>query len=549
MMYKLGYRNNNRMTGSMAANMAVWMFAFAVLLIAPSAFAADAPEWSTGFPRLVEKNALLQWNPVSGAAEYKVYRSEKKDQDLKLIETVKVNRHIDKGVPAGKTLYYYISAVADGKEGARSVAGAITTAAEKAFIPLKKPKMIGGHLKTMPDSSRAIAIRWEDAGGTGFLGVNVYRSTTKGTGYALIGSVPGDSYEDKDVKPGKTYYYVGSSVDANFKETKYSNEISVEYPAPKAASGKAKEEIIPTRMRAAKLLYRIPAKQFEDEKVIVPENALDVVVDEAVGHVYVASSLYGGVLVYDMSGRFQFGIRQDGVSGDKKIDAPTGIGLGPNGDIYVANYSNNEFSVFAYDGKPKEVFKIDISYIPGYEKRTAKIYDVAVGNDGSVYLTDPVTANVHAYSHDMRHMFDIAPTKNVNLNGPSYVVLDKQGDIVFVDAGYSVLRTFNGKGKYLNSIGKKGIGVGMLHFPTGLAVNRDGYIFSASGMSPNIQAFAPDGKFQYALGNEKLDGPMDVSTIKGIFIDSMDRIYVAEGLMNRVSVFQLTDKYMEVVPE
>src|SRR5512135_3093847 len=87
-------------------------------LLSSAAFAAG-PEWSSGFPKLSQKNALLQWAPVKGAAEYKVYKGESKGA-LKVVATVKVNRYIDKDLPSGKTFYYAVSAVSGGKEGDRS---------------------------------------------------------------------------------------------------------------------------------------------------------------------------------------------------------------------------------------------------------------------------------------------------------------------------------------------------------------------------------------------------------------------------------------------
>jgi fibronectin type 3 domain-containing protein len=516
--------------------------------------AASVPEWSTGFPRLAEKNALLQWGPVSGATEYKVYKSIHKDKDLKLVATVKPNRYIDKELPAGKTFYYYITAVAGGKETGRSKLGAISTPAEKVFVPLKTPKIEGAHLKTLPDGRAGVGIRWEGAAGTDLVGINIYRSTTKGKGYALVGSPSGDIFDDADVKPGTTYYYVVTSVDSSFAESKYSNEVSIEVPAVKtAAKGKEKEEVKPTRMRAAKLLFRIPAKD-EDGKVIrnqpVPGNALSVAVDEAFGHIFVASPGYGGVLVYDMNGKFQYGFRKDGINGNEKINSPAGIALGPSGNIYVADYSSNTINIFDYTGKPVDKLVVDITYLPEYKGSEARLYDLAVDKEGNIYVTDPTTARIHAYNAAGKRLFDIAQDKKKDLmiNGPSYVTLDAKGDIIFVNSGYSRMMAYSPEGKFKNYISKKGLGAGFLYYPMGIALGNKGEIFNASGMSKNLQAFSSSGEFLYALSNETGDGPLDVGEMKGIFVDKNDRIYIAEGLFDRISVFQLTDKYMDIVP-
>lgn len=536
----------------LVSGLALLLFVF---VLAPGAMGASVPEWSVGFPRLAEKNALLQWNPVTGATEYNVYKTTQKDKDLKLAGTTKPNRYIDKDLAAGKTYYYYITAVVGGKESGRSVVGAISTAAEKVFVPLTKPTIEGGHVKTLPNGRPGIGIRWEGAKGSELVGFNMYRSTTKGKGYVLVGSPTSDTFEDADVKPGATYYYVVTAVDSNFKETAYSNEISVLVPAEKqAAKGKEKEEVKPTKMRAAKLLFTINQR---DEKELANaggnapnlENALNVVVDEAVGHIYVTSTSYGGVMVYDLSGKFQFGFRKDGVSGDKKIGGPTGLALGNNGDVYVADSHSNTVYRFDYTGKPVDKLTVDISGMPGFKDKKAKLYDIAVDKDGRIYITDPQIACVHVYDSRNKLVFNIkSDGKKIEFNGPSYILLDNDGNIVFVDAGYSRMQVFNPDGKPMNKISSKGFGAGYLYYPTGIALGNNGEIFNASGMSPNIQAFSTKGEFLYALSNEDFTGPPNVSEMRGIFIDSKNRLYIAEGLTKRVSVYQLTDKYMEVVP-
>lgn len=524
-----------------------------VFVLTPVAMGASVPEWSVGFPRLAEKNALLQWNPVTGATEYKVYKTTQRDKDLKLVGTTKPNRYIDKDLPAGKTFYYYITAVVGGKESGRSVVGAISTAVEKVFVPLTKPTLEGGHVKTLPNGRPGIGIRWEGAKGTDLVGINVYRSTTKGKGYVLVGSPTTDTFEDTDVKPGTTYYYVVTAVDSNFKETSYSNEISVLVPAEKQAAKSKTEDVKPTKMRAAKLLFTIPRADDKDRssREPVPENATNVVVDEAVGHIYVASAQYGGVLVFDMSGNFQFSFRKDGVSGDKKIPGLVGLALGNNGDIYATGSSDDMVYMFDYSGKPIDSFRVDLGYIPERKNSKATLYDIEVDREGTMYITDPLVNRVHVFNSRKKLMFDIKPdkVKKVEISAPSFITLENNGNIVFTDAGYSKMYVFSPEGKLKNTIGSKGFGAGYLHFPMGVATGKGGEIFNASGMSPNIQAFDSRGEFLYALANESFKGPLDVGQMKGIYIDGKDRLYVAEGLLNRVSVYQLTDKYSEVVPE
>ena len=65
------------------------------------------------------------------------------------------------------------------------------------------------------------------------IGYRVYRSTQSGTGYALMTPtlVSGTSFRDSTVAKGQTYFYVITSVDANFHESGFSNEVFATIPS------------------------------------------------------------------------------------------------------------------------------------------------------------------------------------------------------------------------------------------------------------------------------------------------------------------------------
>jgi hypothetical protein len=70
----------------------------------------------------------------------------------------------------------------------------------------------------------AVTLSWNPVAGAA--SYNVYRSTTSGSGYAVIGSPAANAYTDSAVAGGSTYYYVVTAVDAALNESMYSNEAS-----------------------------------------------------------------------------------------------------------------------------------------------------------------------------------------------------------------------------------------------------------------------------------------------------------------------------------
>jgi fibronectin type 3 domain-containing protein len=80
-------------------------------------------------------------------------------------------------------------------------------------------------------TSHSVSLFWS-ADPAGAVSYNVYRSSTSGSGYAKINSLPvlAPSYLDNTVSSGKTYYYVTTDVNTSSVESAYSNEVSANVP-------------------------------------------------------------------------------------------------------------------------------------------------------------------------------------------------------------------------------------------------------------------------------------------------------------------------------
>jgi len=102
------------------------------------------------------------------------------------------------------------------------------------FTPVNQSVNINGANQTgvnFTASSNTVALSWVASTTTTVTSYNVYRSTTNGSGYALIGSVnaPTIAYTDSNVVSGTTYYYVTTAV-ANGMESAYSNQATAPIP-------------------------------------------------------------------------------------------------------------------------------------------------------------------------------------------------------------------------------------------------------------------------------------------------------------------------------
>lgn len=80
-------------------------------------------------------------------------------------------------------------------------------------------------------SSHTASLTWQ-AGATGIVGYNVYRSTVSGGPYSQINSalVASTSYTDSTVAAGTTYYYVTTEINNAGAESGYSNVAETQIP-------------------------------------------------------------------------------------------------------------------------------------------------------------------------------------------------------------------------------------------------------------------------------------------------------------------------------
>ncbi|AQT68750.1 Alpha-amylase/pullulanase [Anaerohalosphaera lusitana] len=80
---------------------------------------------------------------------------------------------------------------------------------------------------TATPGDATVTLDWDDNSETDLASYNVYRSTTSGTGYAILAQgLPTSDYTDNSVSNGTTYYYVATAVDTSNNKSAYSSQVS-----------------------------------------------------------------------------------------------------------------------------------------------------------------------------------------------------------------------------------------------------------------------------------------------------------------------------------
>jgi DNA-binding beta-propeller fold protein YncE len=195
------------------------------------------------------------------------------------------------------------------------------------------------------------------------------------------------------------------------------------------------------------------------------------------GRIYVSDTGNNRIVAFSASGRYLFEFGGLGVVkpapgvdptwAEGRLNFPAGIDVDENGDVYVADFRNDQIQVFDAQGTFLRRFPDPAAVVgkgsSGQEGTGIAVTDVAV-HKGKVYATD------------------------------SYQV------VVFSD-----------RGALLNQFGRPGSGPGQLDRPNGIEVGPNGTIYVSDSNNNRIVAFGPDGGMLWTSGEpiDQIEGRID----------------------------------------
>lgn len=124
-------------------------------------------------------------------------------------------------------------------------------------------------------------------------------------------------------------------------------------------------------------------------------------------------------------------------------------------------------------------------------------------------------------------------SRNVTLNGGentdvSFTIQRKEIKFHFVEIGNLASRFEVVSYKIISEWGGNGGGGGLFNYPTGIAIDEEGYVYVSDTLNQRIQKFTPDGSFVTMWGEEGY-GAEEFKCPLGIAVDSDGFVYVADG--------------------
>jgi DNA-binding beta-propeller fold protein YncE len=184
------------------------------------------------------------------------------------------------------------------------------------------------------------------------------------------------------------------------------------------------------------------------------------------------------------------------------LNAPRSIASGLNEDLYVADSRNHRILHIAADGSLLQEWGTFADQAVGDAPIGTfnEPWGVAVGPDGSVYVTDTWNHRVQKFSEKGKPVkmwgqygqpvADLPESKS-SFWGPRGIAVDSQGHVFVADTGNKRIVVFDEDGTYITEFGGAGFDPGQFDEPVGVAVAGDGTVYVADTWNQRVQSFIP----------------------------------------------------------
>ncbi|MDD5774078.1 MAG: NHL repeat-containing protein [bacterium] len=261
------------------------------------------------------------------------------------------------------------------------------------------------------------------------------------------------------------------------------------------------------------------------------------------GMVYIADTVNRRIQVFNDKGEFVLAFGKEGREDEEFLD-PNGVGTDQLGRIYVADPMLNQVKIFTPAGEFVSKFELRAGRHRGpqgiKEDSPTGANDVAVDSQGNVWVADVDDQLLEVHDKNGNYKFIVTVFeiggKPRGLVRPAYIAINSHDEVYVACGIISRIYKFDNTGNFMAEFGGQGDVAGLFGQVSGIAVDEMDRVYVADIAKGNIQVFDREGKFLFALSDEK-GGRIDLTTVGGIAARK-DRVYVSELLRHRISVWK-----------
>ncbi len=251
------------------------------------------------------------------------------------------------------------------------------------------------------------------------------------------------------------------------------------------------------------------------------------VVSDGQGRVFVSDVSRQAVYLFDAN-KAELNVWQYAAK-DIRFELPIGMALTEDGGLLVADASLRLISHLASNGEP--LAQIGFGEL---EHPTGLARDPA---SGQVFVADRGSNSIKVFSADGKFLNEFSGFGEAEgeLNGPTYLFWQDE-KLYVTDTLNSRIQVFSAQGEYLSGFGKRGLYLGDLPRPKGVAVDKAGNVYVVESFYDYLLIFNQNGELLLPIGGSGHEvGQFYLPA--GVWVDD-DYVYVADTFNGRVIIFE-----------
>ncbi len=249
---------------------------------------------------------------------------------------------------------------------------------------------------------------------------------------------------------------------------------------------------------------------------------------DAQGRIFVTDTSRAAVFVFDpIAGQLDV---WDLAEWNTLFIAPIGVTISDNEELLVTDAELG--AVFHLDQEGKPVGKIEHETL---KRPTGITRDPMTG---LIYVADTKAHNIKVFSRSgqLQRTIGQPGTDPGTFNAPTHIDF-VNNRLYVVDTLNARVQTLTPEGKPLSTVGERGLYVGNLTHPKGVAADNDGNVYVTESFYDYLLIYDDNGQFLLPIGGTGADAGRFFLPA-GLWMDQQERLYVADMFNGRVMVLQ-----------
>jgi DNA-binding beta-propeller fold protein YncE len=249
------------------------------------------------------------------------------------------------------------------------------------------------------------------------------------------------------------------------------------------------------------------------------------------GVIYVADPRSRRAVAVDIEGNFV-----QAYGGETIFLNPVDVAVSPSGDrVYVADSYLHQVLIFQRDGTLVGRLGRDVGDLLAKVSGPRRAHGEDTSEDSDA--TSDGTPGHPAWRDEPSDLYENRSAQPGEFRYPAFLAVGPDGTVYVSDGMNFRVQAFDRDGEFLSEFGRLGDGPGAFARPKGIAVDSEGHVYVVDAAFNNVQVFDREGNLLIAFGSFGSSAGQLWLPV-GIAIDDQDQIFVADRYNNRLQIFQ-----------